>query len=368
MSKNGKSLRGEYEEVLDSVCRTHPSTMVLYWKYLVKCADDEGFVSSISIALSNHFSIEDVNVLEGAGLLITPDPCTGVSVLVYWNLLSTVKPCRRKETAHQYEKSFLVVSHRKWCVKNEQETEQKFVQKMVHKNGAELHQNSGSSNSTVFYHHSSDGLSGEKNEQKTTEKGKESGPSPLSPSPSSPTPLTTTPPIIPQPTKEKENPPITPKGVVRDCENAKKTDRNIASASSMFAPRNGEHPSKSRQDFLKLSQQEQIWFEQFWTAYPKKADAPCAIRAWKKARVTDALFDRIMKSIDEHKRYCDTWERGFYKNPATWLNECCWETEFGNKGNTSSSQTKKTLEQIAAEQAAYQREIELSERMAPKFI
>ena len=155
---------------------------------------------------------------------------------------------------------------------------------------------------------------------------------------------------------------------MRDCENAKKTDRNIAPASSLFAPRNGEHPSKSRQEFLKLSPQDQIWFEKFWTAYPKKADAPCAIRAWKKARVTDALFDRIMKSIDEHKRYCDSWARGFQKNPATWLNECCWETEFGNKSSFSSSQTKKTLEQIAAEQAAYQREIELSERMAPKFI
>lgn len=316
--------RTEYEEILDEVCRKHPSAGILYLNYLVRNADNEGFVPSFSVALSNGYEIEDLRVLERAGLTITPDPRTGITVLTYWNFVCEIKPCRRKKTIHLYEKSLLSLVRKKWCKKTEQssvqnpvqKSVQKSVQKKVQKNGAKLYQNekeevdacdssdivcvcaNKDSNSIAYIDSNAYAESNAIDIHQTT---------------------------VAKPSDNKSNiHPITPQGVVG--EETKKITKKHEAASDLFAPRYGMPESKSRQLLLSMEPQQQRWFEEFWKLYPKSLDAPCTIRAWKKARVNEVLFNEIMTAV---RQYCGVGYvmDGKAKNSATWLNACAWQNK-----------------------------------------
>lgn len=70
-------------------------------------------------------------------------------------------------------------------------------------------------------------------------------------------------------------------------------------------------------------------FDEFWEAYPKRKGKQAALRAWKKAiKIADA--DTLIEAV---KKQCfwEQWTRDngqFIPNPATWLNQGCWEDEI----------------------------------------
>jgi len=71
-------------------------------------------------------------------------------------------------------------------------------------------------------------------------------------------------------------------------------------------------------------------FETFWSAYPRKTGKEAARKAWKKAKVNNELFNRIMKSIEIAKQ-CDQWNKDggqYIPNPATWINQGRWDDEY----------------------------------------
>jgi hypothetical protein len=67
-------------------------------------------------------------------------------------------------------------------------------------------------------------------------------------------------------------------------------------------------------------------FEEFWSTYPSKTGKGEAYKSWKRINPDKQLIETILSSINtykESKRVKD----GFVKNPATWLNQRCWEDE-----------------------------------------
>ena len=72
-------------------------------------------------------------------------------------------------------------------------------------------------------------------------------------------------------------------------------------------------------------------FDRFWDAYPRKVGKRAAEKSWKRIKVTDALYDQIMRSLASAK-HTSQWQRNngqFIPNPATWLNQGRWEDDVG---------------------------------------
>jgi hypothetical protein len=80
-------------------------------------------------------------------------------------------------------------------------------------------------------------------------------------------------------------------------------------------------------------------FDAFWLAYPKKVGKGAACTAWKKLKMTDALFAEIMAAI-EKQRKCKQWRKDggqYVPNPSTWLNQGRWEDEPDGGQNPGGS-------------------------------
>lgn len=68
-------------------------------------------------------------------------------------------------------------------------------------------------------------------------------------------------------------------------------------------------------------------FDRFWTAYPKKVDMPCAVRAWRKLKPSPDLVEVMLQAVVVQGR-SSKWQKDngdFIPNPATWLNGRRWE-------------------------------------------
>ena len=71
-------------------------------------------------------------------------------------------------------------------------------------------------------------------------------------------------------------------------------------------------------------------FERFWKVYPKKVGKGAAEKSFKKYKPDDALTDRMVTSVEAHKR-SEQWKKDggqYIPNPATWLNQRRWEDEL----------------------------------------
>jgi hypothetical protein len=73
-------------------------------------------------------------------------------------------------------------------------------------------------------------------------------------------------------------------------------------------------------------------FDVFWEAYPKKASKPAALRAFK-AAVKKVSFTEMMAALERQK---PTWNPDYIKNPATWLNNECWNDQLAKKPEWSN--------------------------------
>lgn len=71
-------------------------------------------------------------------------------------------------------------------------------------------------------------------------------------------------------------------------------------------------------------------FNRFWDKYPRKTDKTKAKAKWAKLKVTQALFDQIMRGLAAHCASAD-WLKDsgqFIPHPTTWLNGRRWEDEL----------------------------------------
>lgn len=85
---------------------------------------------------------------------------------------------------------------------------------------------------------------------------------------------------------------------------------------------------------------EQVGFDEFWNAYPKKVAKPAAIKAWAKINPNDETFRKILESVKTQAASPD-WIKDagqFIPHPATYLNGRRWEDMF------EAPETKETLE------------------------
>lgn len=80
-------------------------------------------------------------------------------------------------------------------------------------------------------------------------------------------------------------------------------------------------------------------FEAFWKEYPRKIGKKYAERMWKRLKVDDALFEIIMKALENHKKSLQwTKDKGqFIPNPSTWINQERWNDEVELPGNIKNS-------------------------------
>ena len=71
-------------------------------------------------------------------------------------------------------------------------------------------------------------------------------------------------------------------------------------------------------------------FEEFWSWYPSKTGKGEAFRSWKKINPDVRLRAIITVAVGAYK-LSKRVKEGFVKNPATWLNQRCWEDEFAEQ-------------------------------------
>ena len=114
-----------------------------------------------------------------------------------------------------------------------------------------------------------------------------------------------------------------------------------------------------------MSEIQRSRFDTFWKAYPKKTTKQECAAWWNENKPDDELLKDILRGLESYKRL-DAVANGYALDPIRFLKRRRWDDEITLP--VADAKPKKTDEQIAAERAAYQREIELSERNAPRFI
>lgn len=93
---------------------------------------------------------------------------------------------------------------------------------------------------------------------------------------------------------------------------------------SLGSPGEGEGKGKGHGSLV-LKNNENEKFDEFWKAYPKKADKAAARKAWAKAVRTvdpDILTEAAMRYRNDPNR-----DDAYTKNAATWLNAGSWEND-----------------------------------------
>ena len=72
-------------------------------------------------------------------------------------------------------------------------------------------------------------------------------------------------------------------------------------------------------------------FDKFWEEWPLKVKKKEAKSAWRKLDLSDGLFGKIMKSVEDHKN-TERWKKGYIPNPATFINGEQWEDDLSTLG------------------------------------
>lgn len=91
-----------------------------------------------------------------------------------------------------------------------------------------------------------------------------------------------------------------------------------------------------------LAERSKTNFEVFWEAYNYKKAKGKAIEAFAKALSIDSA-DKIIAGAKQYAKYRDI-DPKYWKHPATWLNQQCWNDEY-KQADTTSSEPKMTEEE-----------------------
>ena len=71
-----------------------------------------------------------------------------------------------------------------------------------------------------------------------------------------------------------------------------------------------------------------LFFEQFWQAYPRKVSKQTAYKAFLRLNVTQEILDKMLQAIEVQKK-SDQWQDERYiPHPTTWLNGARWNDEL----------------------------------------
>jgi phage replication O-like protein O len=69
-------------------------------------------------------------------------------------------------------------------------------------------------------------------------------------------------------------------------------------------------------------------FDEFWKAYPRKVAKAAAEKSFKKLKINDKLFSRLIIALGEQKQSEQWQDNQYIPYPATWLNQKRWEDEL----------------------------------------
>ncbi len=82
-------------------------------------------------------------------------------------------------------------------------------------------------------------------------------------------------------------------------------------------------------------------FDAFWETYDKKIARPAAERSWRKIKLTDELLRTILDAARLYR--LSTPDKTYRKNPATWLNNECWNDEVIQPTAIAANKTQHQL-------------------------
>lgn len=91
-------------------------------------------------------------------------------------------------------------------------------------------------------------------------------------------------------------------------------------------------------------------FEEFWQAYPKKTGKKKVAGIYERLISSkEVTHDELIRGVNAYKR-SDTVNRGFIKNPETWLNGGCWADEHTESDEESEWWGNDEIEQQIEDQ------------------
>lgn len=82
-----------------------------------------------------------------------------------------------------------------------------------------------------------------------------------------------------------------------------------------------------------------VRFDEFWIQYPRKENKQGALKAWKKIKPSEKLFEEIILAVAKQKLW-PAFQNGYAPHAATWLNGNRWEDQAPiNQPTNNHSQT-----------------------------
>lgn len=109
-----------------------------------------------------------------------------------------------------------------------------------------------------------------------------------------------------------------------------------------------DNDTKSNEDTVKKTTLDDTRFESFWKAYPKKSGKKKAQESWKRIKVTEELYQKILSAIEQAK-ISDQWKRDngqFIPFPATWINQGRWDDEYVISASSAGANWGEGLDEI----------------------
>lgn len=94
---------------------------------------------------------------------------------------------------------------------------------------------------------------------------------------------------------------------------------------------------------------ENLDFESFWSAYPKKVGKGYALKSWNKISPGKELTQKILSAVETQKQ-SQQWKKDdgqFIPNPATWLNQGRWEDDLEVELPRTSSYDINDVEELS---------------------
>jgi len=76
-----------------------------------------------------------------------------------------------------------------------------------------------------------------------------------------------------------------------------------------------------------LTQEQQAWFDEFWSRYPRKKDKGAALKAWAKLHVDAETWAAMLATFEWQIPEMQRKDISYVKYPATYLNARGWESE-----------------------------------------
>ena len=89
-------------------------------------------------------------------------------------------------------------------------------------------------------------------------------------------------------------------------------------------------------------------FETFYQAYPRKIGKVNVEKWFNKNKPDEELMNKILTSLEEHKKLKQWQDKQFIPYPATWLNQKRWEDELDTNLKVENKDEK--IDEIIEEQ------------------